>query len=95
MQAKTEVDGSLSTFAIDKHVGDLMNMIRTDSSVGVSLASLLRMMIQIRQEWLVSVGCVRGSNIRNIAPSLKLASLCPFISKMAVLSSRLRSSVCE
>ena len=36
------------------------NVILEDFSVGSSLASLLRMMIQIRQDWLVSVGCVRG-----------------------------------
>ena len=60
MQVKTEVDGSLATFAVGEHVGDLMNVIRTDFSVGTSLASLLRTMIQIRQDWLVSVGCVRS-----------------------------------
>ena len=60
VQVKTEVDGTPSLFAVGRHVGDLINVIQNDSSVGTSLASFLRMIIKERQNWLVSVGCVRG-----------------------------------
>ena len=60
IKVQTEADGSASQFALDKHIGDLMNVIQDDFSVGSSLASLLHSMIQTRQDWLVSVGCVRG-----------------------------------
>ena len=60
LQVKKGADGNVCKYAVDTHIGDLMNVILEDFSVGSSLASLLRMMIQIRQDWLVSVGCVRG-----------------------------------
>ena len=59
-QVKTEADGSPSPFAVAKHVGDLMNVIQLDFSVGTSLASMIHKMIQLRKEWLVTVGCARG-----------------------------------
>ena len=37
-----------------------MNVIQLDFSVGTSLASMIRKMIQLRKEWLVTVGCARG-----------------------------------
>ena len=59
-QVKIEADGSPSSFAVAKHIGDLMNVIQLDFSVGTSLASMIHKMIQLRKEWLVTVGCARG-----------------------------------
>ena len=60
VQVMTEDDGSSSPFSKVRHVGDLMNVIRLDFSVGTSFASFLALMKRTREDWLVTVGCARG-----------------------------------
>ena len=57
---KAKAAGSSSAFAVDRHVGGFMNVIQADFSLRFFLASLVRIMMKIRQDSLVNVGCVLG-----------------------------------
>ena len=63
-QVKIEADGSPSPFAVAKHVGDLMNVIQLDFSVGTSLASMIHKMIQLREVMAGYAGVCAGPPVR-------------------------------